>query len=61
MNHRLPDLLALELQRVGQPVKRGGVSFWTEAAVLASAGIATVVFGPGGEGLHSLTEYVRLN
>jgi acetylornithine deacetylase len=57
---KLPQLLEEALGRIGHtPVKRGGVSFSTDAAVLASAGIPTVVFGPGGEGLHSLKEYVR--
>jgi acetylornithine deacetylase len=59
--HPLPQLLEQALQSVGRPVKHGGVSFWTDAGVLASAGIATVVFGPGGEGLHTPKEYVRLN
>ncbi len=36
----------------------GAVSFWTDAALLAAAGIPTVVFGPRGAGLHSLEEYV---
>lgn len=35
-----------------------GMSFWTDAAVLGSAGIPSVLFGPGGAGLHSVEEYV---
>jgi len=35
------------------------MSFWTDAAILGSAGIPSVVFGPGGAGLHGLEEYVR--
>lgn len=38
-----------------------GMSFWTDAAILGGAGIPTVLFGPGGAGLHSTEEYVRLN
>lgn len=38
-----------------------GMSFWTDAAVLGDAGIPSVLFGPGGAGLHSLEEYVNLN
>ena len=36
------------------------MSFWTDAAILGEAGIPTVLFGPGGAGLHSLTEYVNV-
>jgi acetylornithine deacetylase len=35
-----------------------GVSFWADSALLAAAGIPTVVFGPRGEGLHSEVEWV---
>ena len=37
-----------------------GMSFWTDAAVLGSAGIPAVLFGPGGAGLHSVEEYVEI-
>jgi acetylornithine deacetylase len=37
-----------------------GMSFWTDAAVLGGAGIASVLFGPGGAGLHSTEEYVEI-
>lgn len=37
-----------------------GMSFWTDAAVLGAAGIPSVLFGPGGAGLHSTEEYVEL-
>jgi acetylornithine deacetylase len=36
------------------------MSFWTDAAVLGSAGIPTVLFGPGGAGLHGREEYVKV-
>jgi acetylornithine deacetylase len=36
------------------------MSFWTDAAILGAAGIPSVLFGPGGAGLHSTEEYVRL-
>ena len=36
------------------------MSFWTDAAVLGSAGIPSVLFGPGGAGLHSVEEYVEV-
>src|SRR5215471_282188 len=38
-----------------------GMSFWTDAAVLGSAGIPSVLFGPGGAGLHSTEEYVNVD
>src|SRR4051812_3273825 len=37
-----------------------GMSFWTDAAVLGSAGIASLLFGPGGAGLHRGEEYVEI-
>jgi acetylornithine deacetylase/succinyl-diaminopimelate desuccinylase-like protein len=37
-----------------------GVPFWTDAALLAAAGVPTVVFGPTGEGAHSAVEWVDL-
>jgi len=48
-------------QRVtGATAKFGAQSFWTDAALLNEAGIASVLFGPGGAGLHSTVEYVNL-
>jgi acetylornithine deacetylase len=58
--HPLPDLLAAALAAQGRPARRSGVTFWTDAAVLGHAGIPTVLFGPGGEGLHSTRERVRI-
>jgi acetylornithine deacetylase len=37
-----------------------GMSFWTDAAILGGAGIPCLLFGPGGHGLHSTEEYVRI-
>ena len=37
-----------------------GVPFWADSALLASAGIPTVVFGPAGEGAHAVEEWVDL-
>jgi acetylornithine deacetylase len=37
-----------------------GMSFWTDAAILGDAGIPSVLFGPGGAGLHSVEEYVNV-
>jgi acetylornithine deacetylase len=59
--HPLPALLEESLARQGRPAQRGGATFWTDAAILGHAGIPSVVFGPGGAGLHSLDEHVRLS
>jgi len=76
-NYRLSySALALETEResliartvyecarriAGPRVKFGGQSFWTDAALLRAAGIPSALFGPGGSGLHSPVEYVRLD
>ena len=38
-----------------------GASYWADAAFIASAGIPTVIFGPGGEGAHAAQEWVSLS
>jgi acetylornithine deacetylase len=60
-DHELPNLLGISLQHLGRPAARGGLTFWTDAAILGEAGIPTVVFGPGGAGLHSVEEYVKID
>jgi acetylornithine deacetylase len=52
----LPELLDTAM---GGATKRGAMTYWTDAAILGHAGIPTVIFGPGGEGLHGIEEYVR--
>jgi acetylornithine deacetylase len=37
-----------------------GVPFWADSALLAEAGIPTVLFGPRGEGAHGEVEWVDL-
>lgn len=56
--HPLPGAIAAALASEGLPAETVGMSFWTDAAVLGSAGIATVLFGPGGAGLHGREEHV---
>ncbi|NUO79841.1 ArgE/DapE family deacylase [candidate division KSB1 bacterium] len=58
--HALPNLLEEVLHRLGHKTARGGLTFWTDAAILGEAGIPTVIFGPGGAGLHSIEEYVHI-
>src|SRR4051794_15700498 len=38
-----------------------GAPFWTDAALIAAAGIPTVLFGPIGEGAHAEVEWVDLS
>ena len=37
-----------------------GVPFWADSALLADAGIPTVLFGPSGEGAHAEVEWVAV-
>ncbi|HEU5227470.1 MAG TPA: M20/M25/M40 family metallo-hydrolase, partial [Ktedonobacteraceae bacterium] len=37
-----------------------GASAWMDSALLSSAGIPTVVFGPGGDGAHAVEEWADL-
>jgi acetylornithine deacetylase len=57
----LPDTLVRAASSAGCTSKRVGMTFWTDAALLGSAGIPTVIFGPGGAGLHSVQEYVLVD
>lgn len=58
--HPLPRMLAEAAAPSVHPPRHVGMSFWTDAAILGAAGIPSVLFGPGGAGLHSTEEYVRL-
>lgn len=46
--------------RLGTPPAQVGQTFWTDAALLAEAGMETVLIGPVGQGLHSVDEWVDL-
>jgi acetylornithine deacetylase len=59
-DHELPRTLASALSEVGGTLRITGASFWTDAAVLGHAGVPSVLFGPGGAGLHSTEEYVNI-
>jgi acetylornithine deacetylase len=58
---RLPAALADAAASIGCAPARVGMTFWTDAAILGAAGIPSVLFGPGGAGLHSTEEYVRVD
>ena len=59
-DHPLPQALVAAAATSGCATGTTGMSFWTDAAVLAGAGVPSVLFGPGGAGLHSLEEYVNI-
>jgi len=59
-NHPLPQALSAALTLVGAQPRIAGASFWTDAAVLGHADIPSILFGPGGAGLHSTEEYVTV-
>jgi len=54
----LPAALVRAATGVGGHPRLAGMTFWTDAAILGGAGIPSVLFGPGGAGLHSTEEYV---
>jgi acetylornithine deacetylase len=58
--HSLPEALVGAAASAGAAADTIGMSFWTDAAVLGEAGIPSVLFGPGGAGLHSTEEYVHV-
>ncbi len=60
-DHALPRLLMRAVESLGSATRTTAMSCWTDAAVLGAAGIASVLFGPGGAGLHSREEYVTVS
>jgi acetylornithine deacetylase len=59
--HGLVPALRSAMGSRGLEARETGMSFWTDAAVLGEAGIPSVLFGPGGAGLHSIEEYVNID
>jgi len=57
-DHDLPQMIGALVAGRGMKPVRGGMTFWTDAAILGEAGIPSIVFGPRGAGLHSTLEYV---
>ena len=53
--HELSKLMLKAARSNAAPI---GMSFWTDAAVLADAGIPSILYGPTGSGLHSVEEWV---
>jgi len=60
-DHDLPTRLTSAVARAGLAARTVGASFWADSAVLGHAGIPSVLFGPGGAGLHSVEEYVKVD
>jgi acetylornithine deacetylase len=60
-NHPLVKAAQDALERCGRSSTPIGMSFWTDAAVLAASGTPSILLGPGGAGLHSLEEYVNVD
>jgi acetylornithine deacetylase len=60
-SHRLCLALGEAIARTGRSGAPTGATFWTDAAILADARIPSVLFGPGGAGLHSTEEYVLID
>jgi len=56
LDHPFAELVA-RVAGIDDPV---GAPFWTDAALIAEAGIPTVLFGPAGAGAHAETEWVDL-
>ena len=55
-DHPFVDLVA----RCAGLTELVGVPFWTDAALVAAAGIPTVLFGPSGTGAHAEVEWVDI-
>jgi acetylornithine deacetylase/succinyl-diaminopimelate desuccinylase-like protein len=53
------DKAALEV--LGVPMQRTGENAWTDAALLQSAGIPTILVGPQGDNYHAKDEWVSIS
>jgi acetylornithine deacetylase len=53
------EIVCLVSAKAGGP-EVVGVPFWADSALLAAAGIPTVVYGPVGEGAHAAVEWVDI-
>ncbi len=64
--HRAPLLvdpdepIVRTLAEADSSLRLGASVFWTDGALLAEAGIPSVVFGPGGGGIHETLEWLDL-
>jgi acetylornithine deacetylase len=51
---------AAATRRLGAEPPLGGAAYWMDAALIAEAGIETIVIGPVGAGAHAAVEWVEL-
>jgi acetylornithine deacetylase len=58
-SHPIIDTVQDCVRARGPGAEPVGMTFWTDAAILGEAGVPSVLFGPGGAGLHSSEEYVN--
>ncbi len=57
-DHKIVSLIQNSFQtHTGNPIGFRGEWYWTDAALMNDAGIATVLFGVDGEGAHAATEW----
>lgn len=56
-----PTLRTAVADVTGRPARHRGEAFWTDAALLADAGIPAVLFGVDGAGAHACAEWVDLD
>jgi acetylornithine deacetylase len=52
---------AAAIHVLGVPMKRTGENAWTDAALLQSAGVPTLLVGPAGDNYHALDEWVSIS
>ena len=60
-SNALPDLMRSAAASMGCESSVTGMTYWSDAAILGAAGIPSVLFGPGGAGLHSKQEHVNID
>ncbi|HEV8598529.1 MAG TPA: M20/M25/M40 family metallo-hydrolase [Gemmatimonadales bacterium] len=53
-------VIAAARERLGHPPNVSGAAYWMDAALIAEAGIETVVIGAVGGGAHAAVEWVEL-
>jgi acetylornithine deacetylase len=53
-------VIAAATRRLGHPPAVSGAAYWMDAALIAAAGIETVVIGAAGAGAHAAVEWVDL-